>query len=304
MAGSVTRSWFDRLRRNRKAAAAPADLSAGAADPLLEVGRVLRQAREARGLGLRQLASETLISTPVLEALERGWRDRLPEAAYLRTMLPLLERYLQLEAGSLRSAVTAPQTDVVSRATTASRLPLLSVELFTSWQGTAAYAALLLALMYGLNLEQRRLAAQGVHALTPIPPLSEAVVKRLPPVGSELLLQVYPELRPLAQARGRKGLELARRQAVDQDRTPTPGVLELTLSRPARLSLEAANGLRTNLQAGSGELVLPLTPPLMLALDPPGAASVGVRWNGTPLKPDAAGRYSWPPRPAEAASSP
>jgi len=304
MAGSVTRSWFDRLRRNRKAAAAPSDLSAGAADPLLEAGRVLRQAREARGLGLRQLASETLISTPVLEALERGWRDRLPEAAYLRTMLPLLERYLQLEAGSLRSAVTAPQTDVVSRATTASRLPLLSVELFTSWQGTAAYTALLLALMYGLNLEQRRLAAQGVHALNPIPPLSEAAVKRLPPVGSELLLQVYPELRPLAQARGSKGLELARRQAVDQDRTPTPGVLELTLSRPARLSLEAANGLRTNLQAGSGELVLPLTPPLMLALDPPGAASVGVRWNGTPLKPDAAGRYSWPPRPAEAASSP
>jgi len=300
----VTRSWFDRLRRNRKAAAAPSDLSAGAADPLLEAGRVLRQAREARGLGLRQLASETLISTPVLEALERGWRDRLPEAAYLRTMLPLLERYLQLEAGSLRSAVTAPQTDVVSRATTASRLPLLSVELFTSWQGTAAYTALLLALMYGLNLEQRRLAAQGVHALNPIPPLSEAAVKRLPPVGSELLLQVYPELRPLAQARGSKGLELARRQAVDQDRTPTPGVLELTLSRPARLSLEAANGLRTNLQAGSGELVLPLTPPLMLALDPPGAASVGVRWNGTPLKPDAAGRYSWPPRPAEAASSP
>jgi len=305
MVGSVTRTWLDRLRRRkRKATAAPADRSAETADPLLEAGSLLRQAREARGLGLRQLASETLISTPVLEALERGWLDRLPEAAYLRTMLPLLERYLELEPGALRSAVLAPQANAASRATTASRLPLLSVELFTSWQGTAAYAALLLALLYGLNLEQRRLAARGVHALNPIPPLSEAAVKRLPPVGSELLLQVYPELRPLAQARSSQGLALARRQAVDQDSTAAPGVLELSLSRPARLSLEAANGLRTNLQAGSGELVLPLTPPLTLALDPPGTAAVGVRWNGTPLKPDAAGRYSWPPRPAAAANSP
>ena len=45
-------------------------------DPLLAVGRRLRQEREARGLNLRQLALETRISTPVLEALERGWRDR------------------------------------------------------------------------------------------------------------------------------------------------------------------------------------------------------------------------------------
>ena len=44
-------------------------------DPLLEVGRRLKSEREARGLNLRQMALETKISTPVLEALERGWRD-------------------------------------------------------------------------------------------------------------------------------------------------------------------------------------------------------------------------------------
>jgi ribosome-binding protein aMBF1 (putative translation factor) len=52
-------------------------------DPLQNAGLVLRQARESRGLGLRQLAQDTRISTPVLEALERGWSDRLPEAATL-----------------------------------------------------------------------------------------------------------------------------------------------------------------------------------------------------------------------------
>jgi 16S rRNA pseudouridine516 synthase len=62
----------------------------------------LREARERRGLGLRQLAQQTRISTPVLEALERGWRDRLPESTYLRTMLPLIERHLELDPGSLQ----------------------------------------------------------------------------------------------------------------------------------------------------------------------------------------------------------
>ena len=41
-------------------------------DPLQEAGIQLRQAREARGIGLRQLAQETRISTAVLEALEIG----------------------------------------------------------------------------------------------------------------------------------------------------------------------------------------------------------------------------------------
>ena len=39
-------------------------------DPLLITGQQLREAREAQGLGLRELAQQTRISTAVLEALE------------------------------------------------------------------------------------------------------------------------------------------------------------------------------------------------------------------------------------------
>ncbi|MEB3173162.1 MAG: helix-turn-helix transcriptional regulator [Cyanobacteriota bacterium] len=304
MVGLLKHPWLDRLRRRKHdAAASEAVPTVGSADPLLEAGARIKQAREARGLGLRQLTAETLISVPVLEALERGWRDRLPETAYLRTMLPLLERYLELEPGSLRSVVSAPVSPSAQRNTASTRLPLLSVQLFTTWQGTAAYGVLLLALLYGLNLEQRRLAAQGLHALNPVPPLSEAAVRRLPPVGSDLLLQVYPEVRPLALARGGRGLQLVRQQGDAADLGAAPGVLELSLRQSVRLSLEAANGLSTNLQADSGELVLPLTPPLTLNVEPAAAPAV-VRWNGEPLKPETPGRYRWPPRPVAAASSP
>ena len=41
----------------------------------------MKQRREAGGLTLRELALETRITTPVIEALERGWSDRLPEGA-------------------------------------------------------------------------------------------------------------------------------------------------------------------------------------------------------------------------------
>ena len=44
-----------------------------------EVGARIRDRREALGLNLRELALQTRITTPVLEAMERGWRERLPE---------------------------------------------------------------------------------------------------------------------------------------------------------------------------------------------------------------------------------
>ena len=56
----------------------------------------MKQSREAEGLSFRELALESRITTPVIKTLERGWSDRLPERAYLASMLPQLERRLEL----------------------------------------------------------------------------------------------------------------------------------------------------------------------------------------------------------------
>ncbi|MFM7732966.1 MAG: helix-turn-helix domain-containing protein [Cyanobium sp.] len=192
------------------------------ADPLLAAGRQLREAREAAGLGLRQLAQETRISTPVLEALERGWRDRLPEAAYLRTMLPLLERRIALEPGSLDAALPPERL----RFHGPRREPLLrrftpgSIDVFTTWQGTLLYGLLSLLLIYALNLQQRRLALQGLLSPLPLPPMAPAAEKA---ASSEernaTLLQAYPELRPLRRAADGQAL----RQLRQERRRPQPG---------------------------------------------------------------------------------
>jgi transcriptional regulator with XRE-family HTH domain len=303
MDGPVTRFWplrWGRRPRNGVPAGADPAASGSTADPLQLAGSRLRQAREQRGLSLRELALETRISTPVLEALERGWPDRLPEPAYLRTMLPLLERHLALERGCLRGALPATDATATRGRPSRERWAPLSIELFTTWQGTAAYGVLMLALLYGLNLEQRRLAAQGLHALRPVAPLPAEQQRRLPVRGTSLLLEAYPELQPLAMASRGQGLALLRRQqqtAAVALLAAEPGVLRLNLAQPTRLLLVAEGGLRSQLEGAQGDLVLPLQPPFSLELEPPPLAPTAVQWNGAALAAQQPGRYRWPAAP-------
>lgn len=265
------------------------------ADPLLQAGRRLREAREAQGLGLRQLAQETRISTPVLEALEKGWRERLPEAAYLRTMVPLLEQRLQLPPGSLEPALPSERL----RPHGPRREPLLrrftpgSIDVFTTWQGTLLYGLLTLGLIYGVNLQQQQLAARGLLAVRPIPPLP-AREQAKPPRPERVLLTLYPDLRPLELAAHGQGLDQLRRSPTVQPLRS--GVLELQLGQPSQLSLDSASGVRTSLRSASGSLSLPLTGGFQLEIEPPPRPGDGVNWNGTALQPiqGKPGRFSQP----------
>ena len=294
-------SWLARLWQRTGGEGGGGPASSVELDPLLVAGSLLRQARENRGLSLRQLALETRISTPVLEALERGWADRLPEAAYLRTMLPLLERHLDLERGRLRQALRQADPQQGQRQVRSGRLPLVSVQVFSTWQGTALYGALMLLLLYALNLEQRRLAAQGLVALNPVPPLPDSVVRQPPTPGTERLLDFHPELRPLAVAKRGQALAVLRRQQKGEAATPIApiqatganGVLRLALTRPSRLQLRLADGQSSTLQLGAGDLMLPLQDPVELTIAPAPEQAASVLWNDAPIASAGPGRYRW-----------
>ena len=254
-------------------------------DGLKSAGDRLRQAREAQGLNLRQLALATRISSPVIEALERGWRDRLPEATYLRTMLPLLEDQLGLPAGSLDGALPSSEAQPADRSR---RLVLRftpgSIDVFTTWQGTWLYAGLCLALLYGVNLQQQQLASAGLLALHPVPPLQPSDQGPNATETKTRLERDYPNLRPLDLAAKGQALGLLRPRPTNQVASET-GQLLIRLDQPSAVSLQDSKGLRTNLQAGKGELVLPLTSPFRLSIDPPPKAASAVEWNGALLAP-------------------
>ena len=266
-------------------------------DGLQAAGGRLRQAREAQGLNLRQLALATRISSPVLEALERGWRDRLPEATYLRTMLPLLETQLGLPAGCLDGALPSSDPQPADRRQHLGlRFTPGSIDVFTTWQGTWLYAGLCLALLYGVNLQQQQLASAGLLALHPVPPFQprdqgpnagEGPPTSHDPNPTETKTQLerdYPNLRPLDLAAKGQALSLLSAGPARQVASET-GQLLVHLDQPSAVSLQDSNGLRTNLQAGKGELVLPLTSPFRLSIDPPPKGASAVEWDGAPLAP-------------------
>ena len=168
---------------------------------LLEAGRQLRERREQCGMSLRDLAEETRITTPVLEAIERGWVKRLPEPAYLCSMLPLLEQHLELAPGSLNGAMperNARNQTHANRGLT--RFTPGSIDVFTTWQGSVIYAVVMLSSLLALNHQQKHLAALNSQTLSPITVSLESLDDQH---ASETANPALDGLRPLEEARKR-----------------------------------------------------------------------------------------------------
>ncbi|HUM69912.1 MAG TPA: helix-turn-helix domain-containing protein [Chloroflexota bacterium] len=62
-----------------------------------ELGHILREARETKGLTLQEVQAETRISSRYLEALENGDYDRLPTPVHVRGFLRNYARFLGLD---------------------------------------------------------------------------------------------------------------------------------------------------------------------------------------------------------------
>ena len=262
---SIPWPWRRKPRQESETAVPPSTK-----DPLLEAGQRLKLHREQRGMSLRDLSREVRITTPVLEALERGWSDRLPEPAYLVAMLHRLEQYLQLEPDSLRGAL--PEDFVqqqLPQAQRRTRFTLGSIDIFTTWQGSLVYVVVITASLLALNQQQRQLAVDNTKSLTPIPLNLQQ--------DSDALLE---GLRPLEELQAGQQVETL----ATLSRTPSvPGVLEVTLQQPSTVTLSSEGGDRSALRGATGTLTLQLLPPLELRVQP-APAEGAVRWNGQPQR--------------------
>jgi len=261
-------------------------------DPLRAAGQVLRDSREAKGLRLRDLAERTRISIAVLEALEGGWKDRLPEATYLRTMLPLLEQELALPPGSLEAALPVAQQGgrgvAPAQGLAAAVFSPFTLHFLTRWQGTVLYGLLTLGLLYAVNNQQQRLAALGRLTTSPIPLVvmgtGEAGKAPTRPglASAEAAVPQRGELHPLSRAATGVAMELLARESQGGGGDGGLGVLRLTLEAPTRVDLRSGRGGDTRLERVQGDLSLPVLPPFQLRLSPAPPAGA-VRWRGKPL---------------------
>ena len=208
---------------------------------------------------MRQLALDTRVSTPVIEALEKAWSDRLPEAAFLRTIIDKLADRLELDADEIVATLQQnlpKQTNRFGRRHgPLTRFTLSSIELFNTWQGTIAYSLLVAGVVYGLNLQHRQLQLAQRQSLQPIAanPVKVSEVGQRPEISAnEQLLRLHPDLLPLQQTPPSPLERLASNDDASSTAQPAQGTLQLTL--PEGVTPE----------------------------------DVGVQWNGQPLEADPA----------------
>jgi transcriptional regulator with XRE-family HTH domain len=275
-------------------------------DPFRDVGQILRESREARGWSLRALAERTRISIAVLEALERGWKDRLPEATYLRTMLPLLEQELALPPGRLEPVLPAAHqrntpAPSAGQSLVAAVFSPFTLHFLTRWQGTVLYAVVILGLLLAVNQQQRRLGALGWLASNPVPQVvvagagGEARGARAQGagVGDAVALPPLGPLHPLSRAAEGVALDLLAQESARSGLDGSLGPLRLSLKGPTRVDLRSPRGGDWRLDDLQGDLTLPVLPPFQLRLSPaprPGS----VAWRGKPLPPAGSGFYTVP----------
>jgi len=247
-----------------------------------DLGLMLRRRREELGLSLRDLANETRITTPVIEALERGWRDRLPERAYLASMLPQIESRLALPSGCLDPLL--PQPLLLHRGPAKAglgRFTLGNIDVFTTWQGTVVYAVVIALSLLGINRQQQDLALRNSLTLEPVRADVEAISRGPMLAGSDDRIAA---LRPLEQVQQRTPQEWL--ELVSGALNQSQGVLEIVVTEPRALQLSSGGGDRFQFTASAGMLTLQLQAPIEVRLDPPAGVGDQVLWNGQPLPVD------------------
>ena len=286
----LPRPWW---RRSRLDDRLDSDHETSAVQSTSDLGALMRSRREAMGLSLRDLANETRITTPVIEALERGWKDRLPERAYLASMLPQLERRLDLAPGCLDPVLPPRATARQNSAGRLRRFTPGSIDVFTTWQGTVVYVLVIAVSLLALNRQQQDLAQRNSLALEPVRADLAQLTRRGASGGSSSSASVSGQsvvqgLRPLEQAAERRPIEW-----LEGDVPAQIGLLQITLSEPRQLVVSSRGGDRINLKGGAGQLTLQLLPPVQLSIQPPLAPTDQVLWNGDAQKPEAVGKGAY-----------
>jgi cytoskeleton protein RodZ len=130
-------------------------------------GSLLKEAREARGLSLEEVAAATRVRVPYLEALEADALNRLPALVYARGYLRTYAQLLDLEAeplvASLRPAREPERTPAAASRRTAWR-PTVSPGL------VVAAGAVLVAAVFALYA-RHEISLQYAGAAPPAPVL-------------------------------------------------------------------------------------------------------------------------------------
>ena len=258
----------------------------------LAATQTIRQRMTA--LGREQLSRQTGLPIATLEALEQGGSQPLPEDRNMGPKLEALAEILGLPIWTVESAAGRPpagQGNSIGRRLgqlrkAAAALGPPQIDLDSGW-GRVIYGLLVAVLLYGLNLQQRQLAADNLLSLEPIAPLPLDIHLSDTPVRlaeQEQVEAVNPavEFQPLARLEDSAIRRQLLREALQPaDQPPEHGLLEIALAAPAQVTVLQQGVVHGQIKGESGVMRWRLRPAFSLTVVP--ARSAVVRWNNEPL---------------------
>ena len=240
---------------------------------LLEAGKILKNRREAYGISRNQLAKRTRITPSVLESIENGWANKLPEEAYLCSMLSILEIELNLERKSLDGALKAISKP--SNVDAIRRFNPGSINLFRSWKGSLLYTIVMFSSIYALNQQQRNLAILNSQTFEPIVP------KTNKNVSSKNKTKKILKIDKIADS----DLHSIRYKSnwINSLFTKKPsevGLLEINLLQESNMSIKSGDGVQANFNKFQGNLKLKVSTPIVVKIEPKPSNNDKIIWKG------------------------
>ena len=110
--------------------------------------------RNKLGISLEELSTKTKISRNVLIAIEKGWKEHLPETTYLSSMLKILEIKLKLEKGSLNGLLAKK---LINSSISNFKFNFINIDFINSWVGSILYLIFMFLSILALNSQQKYL---------------------------------------------------------------------------------------------------------------------------------------------------
>ncbi len=127
---------------------------------------LLKEEREKQNLSRYYLSNKTKISINVIEALENGWIHKFPERAYLRKMLRILEKELDLDNNILNNLL--PKDSVYRRRKYKSSSFLDTNKVYSRHFSFLIYISLMLISILLLNKYHLSLSKSNVLTVSPL----------------------------------------------------------------------------------------------------------------------------------------
>ena len=124
--------------------------------------------RNKLGISLEELSTKTKISKNVLIAIEKGWKEYLPEKTYLISMLKILELHLNLGKGTLNGLL---EQKIINNNLSTFKFKFINIDFLNSWFGSFLYFIIMILSILALNSQQKYLLKINSISIAKIKPL-------------------------------------------------------------------------------------------------------------------------------------